>query len=449
MPGNRQHHVIIRGGDKGILDLNMRKKSEIVKAKIQIRVGIAMSICSLIVLINNIVVRFPVIKTDVWKAINLTNGILAFCLLLAFLSIILKNSIGRVIQIGIFAILCFGSLMYISQDEAEDLNSVILLVYTIILAIQYDFLRKHFFLKIGAILGIYLFLLIFFLERSGNNPIHSMALLCAAAVLLYLIWIAFAEEMQQYIGETKALKEELYRNQPYVVFGKNVASIVHNLRSKAMAIDGFNELIEDESNPRIKEYADFQKQAIAKQLELINNLMFATKAYQQSSRQATPINDIVRGTIELFKASMLAREPIEWEVSLEEKLWVHSSSQEITQILENLLKNAVEAMEKKAKKKIHVDLKDENGYAVVTVRDWGVGMKICEECKNRDNCLYCECLQQKQSTKPQGTGIGLMYVCDVLDDLGGKIRIKSVEGEGTSVSIFFPKLSPEEVPVSA
>ena len=73
--------------------------------------------------------------------------------------------------------------------------------------------------------------------------------------------------------------------------------------------------------------------------------------------------------------------------------------------------------------------RSENGKAIVTMLDEGVGMS--EEVKAR---LF----QPNFSTKTDGMGLGLAITKKSIDDLGGSIIIDSKEGKGTTVTIIIP-----------
>ena len=42
------------------------------------------------------------------------------------------------------------------------------------------------------------------------------------------------------------------------------------------------------------------------------------------------------------------------------------------------------------------------------------------------------------TTKPEGTGLGLALAYKIIDEHNGAIRFKSVEGQGTTVSVTIP-----------
>lgn len=100
---------------------------------------------------------------------------------------------------------------------------------------------------------------------------------------------------------------------------------------------------------------------------------------------------------------------------------------QIKQVFFNIIKNAMEAMDKGGKLAITTDLDDE--YLYLRFKDTGVGIDEKELTRVFDPYF---------STKPGGHGLGLMIVERIMRGHGGKIGIDSIKGEGTCVTLQFP-----------
>ncbi len=114
---------------------------------------------------------------------------------------------------------------------------------------------------------------------------------------------------------------------------------------------------------------------------------------------------------------------------------------EISQVILNVFKNAVEAIDLK-KGKVFIELHtDRIGYSngageiQLRVRDDGVGM---------DSKTMGQMFKPFFSTKRPGRGLGMTVVDTLVEKHGGSIKIDSAGGQGTTVSITFPAaLSPQ------
>ena len=104
--------------------------------------------------------------------------------------------------------------------------------------------------------------------------------------------------------------------------------------------------------------------------------------------------------------------------------------QRLRQVFANVVKNAVEATERRPDPRVDVALYARDGVAVVEVRDNGVGMRA----EQRER-LFLPFF----TTKPTGTGLGMAIVKKIMDLHGGEIEIESVPDVGTTVRLVIPR----------
>ena len=101
----------------------------------------------------------------------------------------------------------------------------------------------------------------------------------------------------------------------------------------------------------------------------------------------------------------------------------------LSQILNSLIANAVEAMPEGGTLKIRSQTSAIRGHVGVSVSDTGVGMSS-EQIE--------KAFVPFRTTKKNGLGVGLSRVRRVVERLGGSIRITSQPGKGTSVILDLP-----------
>jgi len=106
---------------------------------------------------------------------------------------------------------------------------------------------------------------------------------------------------------------------------------------------------------------------------------------------------------------------------------------QISQCFNNLIKNAVEAVEKIPNPSISINLKTENNKIFIDVIDNGIG--ISKEMANKIFEPYF-------TTKNKGTGLGLSIVKKIIEDHNGKIKIdKNKQMAGITSLIIFENLN--------
>ena len=107
---------------------------------------------------------------------------------------------------------------------------------------------------------------------------------------------------------------------------------------------------------------------------------------------------------------------------------IQGDADQVKQVLFNLLKNSLEAMQKEERLKILCRGDDDNIY--LQLADTGEG--ISEEDISKVFLPY-------YSTKDKGHGLGMMIVQRIMREHGGRIGIDSKPGVGTVVTLQFPR----------
>ena len=101
---------------------------------------------------------------------------------------------------------------------------------------------------------------------------------------------------------------------------------------------------------------------------------------------------------------------------------------QIKQVIFNLTKNAMEAMEPDGSLRIRSRADDDSVYLVFA--DTGSGIRAED---------LGRLFQPYHTTKPGGNGLGLMIAQRIMRDHGGQVGIESKEGVGTVVTLQFPR----------
>jgi len=134
-----------------------------------------------------------------------------------------------------------------------------------------------------------------------------------------------------------------------------------------------------------------------------------------------------RGSFDYLKLRSSKLIDFELEI-LDEPVFVNLNPQLYSWVIENLVKNAIDAM--KGKGKIKITIESGTKYALVRVADTGKGIPK----KN-----FSKIFSPGFTTKKRGWGLGLSLVKRIIEEYHkGKIRVlKSTPDEGTIMEISF------------
>lgn len=102
---------------------------------------------------------------------------------------------------------------------------------------------------------------------------------------------------------------------------------------------------------------------------------------------------------------------------------------DILRVINNILKNAIQSVDKKKEGKINIDVKRDSKYITVAISDNGKG--ISEDMKSK-------IFQPYFTTKTSGTGLGLAIVKNIMNEIGGEVYFESGAHEGTTFYLKFP-----------
>ena len=145
--------------------------------------------------------------------------------------------------------------------------------------------------------------------------------------------------------------------------------------------------------------------------------------------EASP-NDVVRQALQLFQAQLQApgRAPITATVDLDPAVGpIRLDPDQFGRAIQNLLLNAIDAMPAGGS----VAIRTQRTSRVVRIEVADTGEGLLEEERQRLFTPY-------YTTKQHGTGLGLAIVQSVVSDHGGRIRVESRRGRGTTFSIELP-----------
>jgi len=114
---------------------------------------------------------------------------------------------------------------------------------------------------------------------------------------------------------------------------------------------------------------------------------------------------------------------------LDADLPVLVDGQRLRRVFINVISNALEAVEQRPSARVEVTLYRRKNEAVVDIADNGAG--IVPEAR-------AKILQPFFTTKPTGTGLGLVIVKKIMDLHGGTIELDTTPGVGTAVRLAIP-----------
>lgn len=242
--------------------------------------------------------------------------------------------------------------------------------------------------------------------------------------------IAFIVERQEAEEERAQLQKQLMHADRLATIGQLAAGVAHELNEPLSSILGFAQLAQ--RNPRLPEETmhDIQRIVTASlhAREVIKKLLLFARQ-TPTFKGHTNLNNIVSEALGLFE-HRFENDGIELVCTFCPRMpEMTADAGQLTQVLVNLVVNAIQAMPEGGKLNVLTDVQGQ--YVVCIVEDTGVGMT--EEILDR---LFVPFFTTKEVN--QGTGLGLPVVHGIVTSHGGTIEVKSKPGKGTKFTIRLP-----------
>jgi two-component system NtrC family sensor kinase len=234
--------------------------------------------------------------------------------------------------------------------------------------------------------------------------------------------------------ELREMQQALLQSEKLAAMGKLTSQIAHELNNPIYGIMNTLELLKTEVPPeskrrRILELSLSETQRLA---EMLRNMLSFSKP-EEEKRRPVKINELVEGIL-LVMEKQMRESNIKVETFFDETLpEVMASTNQMRQVMLNLIKNAKEAMPKGGILAVRTNREDHK--VIVTIQDTGVG--IPEELRDK---IFEAFFTTKQKVK--GVGLGLSVCYGIIKDHGGEIKVESEVDKGTTFTIHLPISSP-------
>ncbi len=235
------------------------------------------------------------------------------------------------------------------------------------------------------------------------------------------------------LRESREEIETLHRTQmsraEYLAsLGELAAGLAHEIRNPLAGIAGVIEIIGRDlpSTSPARAVLKDVKQEVAQINRILTDLLETARPHPPQIC-LSDLNTTVEHTVMLARQQVLSK-PIKIELQKAPDLAeVEHDSDQIHQVLLNLLLNAVQAIESAGT--IHVEIGTRDDCASVMVSDTGRGIPAAQ---------LSHIFRPFYTTKGNGTGLGLSLARRIVEEHHGRIEVSSVVGKGSKFEVVLP-----------
>lgn len=282
------------------------------------------------------------------------------------------------------------------------------------------------FLFMGVFI-ILLMVVVFYISKFYDSPEVLIACECGVVVVIFSIGNIIIRSIEN-IARSNKMKSEFV----------TIAS--HQLKTPLSQMNWELELLLSKNKAGLNN----------KQLEIAKNIRKSQDAMARLVNDLLDVARIDQGKLALIKEevdlgeiidsvvadnNILAKASnVKINVKKPEKLSkIIGDKKRIAVVLDNLVSNAVKYISKRGSVEIGVD--EEDGKINIYVQDDGVGIP-----RNQQNKVFQKFFRSNNAVRYQteGTGLGLYISKNIVEQLGGKMWFKSVEGRGSDFWFYLP-----------
>jgi signal transduction histidine kinase len=238
-------------------------------------------------------------------------------------------------------------------------------------------------------------------------------------------------DLQAALQVETAIRNEMVQSERLVTMGRLLASVSHELNNPLQAIQNALFLLKEETgiSPQGKQDLNIVLAESERMASMIERLRDTYRPTQIDDFQPTQINDIIEDVYALI-STHLRHNQIAFEFHPDPALPdIPALSDQIRQVVLNLLMNGVEAMSDGGKIRVTTELQKDADEILITISDNGPGIPPK---------ILPTIFEAFVTSKASGTGLGLTISYDIVTKHRGRISAENNRGAGATFKIWLP-----------
>lgn len=233
--------------------------------------------------------------------------------------------------------------------------------------------------------------------------------------------------ISQDITYRKEAERRLLQSEKLAAAGEIAAGVAHEIRNPLTAISGFVQMMNQDEDSPYYTYTQIMQSELERINLIIGEFLVLSKPHVENTKDLSITNVCL--TIATFLQFEFQSKNISFEQHIpNENYIIHADENQIKQVIINILRNSIEAVEQDGRISLHLYTTSPSDITI-EVRDNGSGM-------NQE--VLSKIFDPFFTTKEDGTGLGMMLTKRIIESYAGHIDIESISQQGTSIFITFP-----------
>jgi signal transduction histidine kinase len=214
------------------------------------------------------------------------------------------------------------------------------------------------------------------------------------------------------------------------------ATAAHDLREPLRMISMYTALAQrrmiNVPDSRRDEYMSYATDGASRMSKLLDNLLsFSRSGRHEEDLKMVDLNTALYHVI--LNLSVVLKETGA-SITSAQLPSLTASESDMSQLLQNLIANAIKFRRENVISEVEIGYIERKNNHIITIKDNGIGIK-----KEHQTKVFTIFQRLNGRDKYDGSGIGLATCRKIVENLDGKIWLRSIEGEGTIFYIAIPK----------
>jgi signal transduction histidine kinase len=268
------------------------------------------------------------------------------------------------------------------------------------------------------------------LERKVNERTKDLEEKISELNRSQLAMLYMIEDLNDTSRQLKVTQEELIRKERLAILGQFSGNISHELRNPLGVIDSsiyYLQMRLSEKDEKVHQHLYRISQSVKTATTIIENLLNLTRMNKPIFTRYS-LTNLLTDCIKSCKIPNTVKVVKDFP---EMEIPIKAEKEQIRMAVDNLVKNAVTAMNGKGTLTIMIR-KTEDAEVEISFTDTGTGIN-----PDHLNQVFLPLF----STKTKGIGLGLSITKMIVENHGGKITVEAGPRKGAKFSIRFPLIS--------
>jgi signal transduction histidine kinase len=241
------------------------------------------------------------------------------------------------------------------------------------------------------------------------------------------------EEMDRARTELKQSKALLMNSEKMALVGKLATEVAHSIRNPMTSIN-----MRLFSLKRNLEISDTQKEdfeVVADEMRRLDNIVRNFLEFSRPhklKKQKVSVSDVIDMTIDLLSYRLDLHSVTVHRKREKDLPRIDGDPELLKEVFVNLIVNACEAMESGGE----IMISEEEAIAEMMGR--AILIKVADNGPGMTDDVKARALAPFETTKPDGTGLGLFIAVRIIEGHGGKLELDSTPGKGATFIITLP-----------